>query len=172
MLRTIFATKITKTGFVTHRCARFFADFACYAQDFFPIWAGAPQQRCATLRWHIVLHQKGNASFRKSPFFLTKISRSLHVRNRTFLFLASFSIFLNAWHGPFVSRLCHLKVGGAFHEPFVKRTKKMYGPNPKTFRVGPYKEIFRCDRLVCRTICCERIPTLKKYFHERFTKAI
>ena len=35
MLRTILASKITKNGFVTHRCARFFAEFACYAQDFF-----------------------------------------------------------------------------------------------------------------------------------------
>ena len=45
MLRTIFATKISKNGFVTHRYARFFAEFACYAQDFFPNRAGAPQQR-------------------------------------------------------------------------------------------------------------------------------
>ena len=52
MLRTIFASKITKNGFVTHRCAQFFAEFARYAQDFFPVRAGAPQQRCATLRWH------------------------------------------------------------------------------------------------------------------------
>ena len=36
MLRTIFASKITKNGFETHRCARFFAEFACYAHDFFP----------------------------------------------------------------------------------------------------------------------------------------
>ena len=36
-----FATKITKNGFVTHRCARFFAEFACCAQDFFTIRAGA-----------------------------------------------------------------------------------------------------------------------------------
>jgi len=49
MLRTIFATKITVFGIVTHRCAGFFAKFACYAQDFFSIQAGAPQQRCATL---------------------------------------------------------------------------------------------------------------------------
>ena len=49
MLRTIFATKITKNGFVTHRCARFFADFARYAQDFPPKRAGRPQQHCATL---------------------------------------------------------------------------------------------------------------------------
>ena len=55
----------------------------------------------------------------------------------------------------------YLKVGGAFHEPFVKHTKKMYGPNPKMFRVGPYMEIFRCDRLVFRTICSERIRTLR-----------
>ena len=47
MLRTIFPLKIAKNGFVTHRCARFFAGFACYAQDFFPVRAGAPQQRCA-----------------------------------------------------------------------------------------------------------------------------
>ena len=49
MLRTIFASKITKTGFVTHRCAQSFAEFACYAQDFFPVQYGAQQQRCATL---------------------------------------------------------------------------------------------------------------------------
>ena len=48
MLRTIFASKITKNGFVTHHCAQLFAKLACYAQDFFPIRAGAPQQRCAT----------------------------------------------------------------------------------------------------------------------------
>ena len=41
--------KITKNGLVTHHCARFFAEFACYAQDFFPTQAGVLQQRCATL---------------------------------------------------------------------------------------------------------------------------
>ena len=55
MLRTIFATEITKNGFVTHRSARFFAEFACYAHDFFPIRAGVPQQRCATLNGGLTL---------------------------------------------------------------------------------------------------------------------
>ena len=41
------------------------------------------------------------------------------------------------------------------------RTKEKYGPNPKTFPVGPYIDIFRCDRLICRTIRSERIPTVR-----------
>ena len=56
--------------------------------------------------------------------------------------------------------LLWFKVGGAFHERFVKRTKKMYGPNPKTFRVGPTHGNFS---LVFRTIRAERIPTLTIY---------
>ena len=33
-------------------------------------------------------------------------------------------------------------MGGAFHKQFVKHTKKMYGPNTKTFRVGPIHQNF------------------------------
>ena len=50
---------------------------------------------------------------------------------------------------------------GAFHERFVKRTKKMYGPNPKTFRVGPYTEFFSLRRRFVAPYWAERIPTLK-----------
>ena len=54
-----------------------------------------------------------------------------------------------------------VKVGGAFHERFVKRTKKMYGPNPKTFRVGPYTENFSLRQAFCRTILGRADPHLK-----------
>ena len=47
-----------------------------------------------------------------------------------------------------LQKLCKLKVGGAFRERFVERTKKMYGPNPKTFRVGPIHRNFSLRQAV------------------------
>ena len=53
------------------------------------------------------------------------------------------------------------KVGGAFHERFVKRTKKMYGPNPKTYRVGPIYRNFSLRQAVLSHHMCWADPHLK-----------
>ena len=41
--------KLPQTVLLRTAAHDFFAEFACYAQDFFPVRAGAPQQRCAAL---------------------------------------------------------------------------------------------------------------------------
>ena len=110
------------------------------------------------LRWH---RRNANSSC-YAQFLPLKLPKTVLLRTAAHDFLPNLrvthNIFFPLKQGP-ATALCHLKVGGAFHERLVKRTKN--GPNPKTFRVGPYTENFSLRQVFCRTILGRADPHLK-----------
>jgi len=55
--------KITKNGFVTHRFARLFAEFVCYARDFFPTRQGPVAALCRPTSRHLLVAQAQHEQF-------------------------------------------------------------------------------------------------------------
>ena len=104
-------------------------------------------ERISTLRWHNAV---AGALLEREKILVQRCV------TKPFLVIFEAKIVRN------LNRSCYACATLRWGERFVKRTKKMYWPNPKTFRVGPYIEIFRCDRLFFRTMRAERIPTLTK----------
>ena len=63
-------------------------------------------------------------------------------------------------------------VGGAFRERFVGTHKKMYGPNPKTFPVGPVHRDFSLRQAVLYLTPGGKVTQIRDYSGQIWPKII
>ena len=85
---------------------------------------------------HLQVAQRNANGSCYAGFLPQKLPKTVLLRTAAHDFLPNLrvthKIISRSSRGP-ATALCHLKVGGAFHEPFVKRTKKWMGLIQKRF---------------------------------------